>query len=89
MTDDDRRDLAGLLAQPAARRTLWRLISASGVYQLVGSASVEIANHSNGRRAFGLQLWDDCRAADPAMAAEMMVEALRAPRKDVNNADPD
>lgn len=67
-------DLRELLAQPAGRRTLWRLLGLSGVYRLSFSGDAAATAFNEGRRSVGLQLLADIEAAAPRAYAALRDE---------------
>jgi hypothetical protein len=75
-----RNDMAKVLAEPAGRRVLMRLIDATGVFAHIPTG--EMAERVIGRREVGLGLVEQIEQAAPGTFANLQLEAVRSRQED-------
>lgn len=68
-----RADLAKLLSLPEGQRFLWRLLGASGLYDLCFTGNPATTDYNLGRRSLGLQLLAEINEVRPEAYLEMQL----------------
>lgn len=72
-------DLKELLAQPAFRRYVWRLIGERcKLLESPGSNNGSVQSTNVGRQDVGRELWIEIESVDPLLIPKMMVEHFEA-----------
>jgi len=77
--DQQADDLKALLAQPAFRRYVWRLIGERcKLLESPGSNNGSVQSANVGRQDVGRELWAEIEAVDPRLIPQMMIEHFEA-----------
>lgn len=76
--DGDLADLLYVMTDPAGRRFMHKLLSASGLYRTSFDADPHKTSFNEGRRNIGLALMADIMVIAPTQYAEMLEEQRNA-----------